>query len=97
MKNGVVTNYTLRPDDFGLKNATLSELKGGSAQENAAILTAILRGNPGPKRDMVLLNSAAALLVAGKVTDLKAGVQLAASAIDSGRALQLLKKMGANV
>ena len=70
----------------GLPRATPADLKGADAATNAAAITELLAGRPGPYRDIVLLNSAAALVLAGKATDLKSGVALAASVIDSGKA-----------
>ena len=70
--------------------ASLAELKGGDAAVNAAKLRALLHGETGPYRDIVLFNTAAALIVAGKATSLEQGVVLAASAIDSGAAARAL-------
>jgi anthranilate phosphoribosyltransferase len=97
LKAGKVRNYTLTPEEVGLKSAPAESLKGGSARENAQILLQILRSEAGPKRDIVLFNAAAALMVGGKASDLKEGVARAREAIDSGKALALLKRMGANV
>jgi anthranilate phosphoribosyltransferase len=77
----------------GLPRATPAELKGADAATNAAAITDLLAGKPGPYRDIVLLNSAAALVVAGRATDLKSGVGLAASAIDSGKAKATLAEL----
>lgn len=90
-RDGRVENYTIEPEDLGLQRATMEELQGGeSAEESAAQVRAILGGEKGPKRDMVLLNAAGALLTAGKVADLRAGVALARELIDSGKALAKL-------
>jgi anthranilate phosphoribosyltransferase len=96
-KNGQVRAYAIRPEDCGLKSAPAAALKGGDAAENAAILVSILRGEPGPRRDMVLLNAGAALLVGGKAAELREGVERAAAAIDSGAALALIRRLGARV
>ncbi len=90
LKTGKVTTYTLHPKDAGLSTAPIEALGGGNAQENAATLRALLTGEKGPKRDAVLYNSAAALLVAGRARDLLEGVSLAAESIDRGRALAVL-------
>jgi anthranilate phosphoribosyltransferase len=88
-------NMTLReiaPEDAGLPRAELSDLRGGTAAENAVALTRLLNGEPGPYRDVVLLNAAAALIVAGKVETLKAGAAMAADAIDTGAAKRTLAR-----
>jgi anthranilate phosphoribosyltransferase len=87
LSDGKVRTYTVRPEDVGLGRAKLIDLKGGeTADESANILRDVLGGAEGPKRGMLLLNSGAALYVAGKVPDLKSGVELAARIIDSGAA-----------
>jgi anthranilate phosphoribosyltransferase len=73
----------------------MAALKGGDAVANAAIVRAILAGEPGPQRDIVLLNAAYALLAAGEVTTPTEGMTLAAEAIDSGRALEQVEKLAA--
>jgi anthranilate phosphoribosyltransferase len=83
---GRVREFTVKPADAGLKVASPAGLKGGDAAENAEALRAVLGGIAGPYRDAVLLNAAAALVVAGRAGDLKEGVALAAKAIDSGAA-----------
>lgn len=88
-----VSNYLLSPEDFGLAPCTLEDLRGGDAQENAQIARDILSGETGPKRDMVLLNSAAALYIAGKADGLKAGVETARELIDSGKAAAKLEEL----
>jgi anthranilate phosphoribosyltransferase len=88
-----VRTFTVRPEDAGLRTATLDELRGGDPQANAAIARDVLSGARGPKRDVVLLNAAAALLVAGRATDLRDGVAQAAAAIDDGRAKRLLDRV----
>ncbi|ADU26862.1 anthranilate phosphoribosyltransferase [Ethanoligenens harbinense] len=88
-----VSNYLLSPEDFGLTPCALEDLRGGDAQENAQIARNILSGETGPKRDMVLLNSAAALYMAGKADGLKAGVEMARELIDSGKAAEKLEEL----
>jgi anthranilate phosphoribosyltransferase len=90
---GTVASYTITPEQFGLQRASIGALAGGDAQENAAITLAVLEGKQGPPRDVVLLNAAAALAVAGAAVDLKAGLDLAAQAIDSGAALDKLRRL----
>jgi anthranilate phosphoribosyltransferase len=81
------------PEMAGLARSSVEELIGGDAQENAAILTGILDGVPGPKRDIVLFNAAAALVAAGITDDLKEGVVRAAEAVDSGHAKAVLEQL----
>ncbi len=94
LNNGKVSCYSVSPEDVGLKRAELAQLKGGAdAAESAEQMRAILGGESGPKRDMVLLNSGAALMAAGLCADLKAGVAKAAEVIDSGKALEKLDQL----
>lgn len=91
LKNGSVSTYDVSPEDFGLSVAQASDLVGGEADENAAITLAILKGEQGPKRDIVLLNAAAAIVAGGKASDLAEGIQVATEAIDSGKAMEKLE------
>ncbi len=92
--NNEVKTYTVRPEDVGLNRAELADLKGGDTpEESAAILRNLLGGLDGPKRSMLLLNSGAALYVAGRVPELKTGVEQAAEIIDSGAALAKLDSL----
>jgi len=84
VRSGSVRAYTVTPEDFGLQRAPLSALAGGDAQHNAAIIRGILEGEPGPRRDIVLANAAAALVAAGAAADLRTGVSHAFRALDSG-------------
>ncbi len=88
--DGRITLQTLTPEQFGLTRAPLSALRGGDAAANAAILRAIFQGEPGPCRDIVLLNAAAVLLVADCAPDLAAGIDLARQAIDNAAVTRLL-------
>jgi anthranilate phosphoribosyltransferase len=88
-----VRTFTVVPEDAGLAPAPLEALRGGDPQANAAIAREVLSGTAGPKRDVVLLNAAAALVVAGRAEDLPGGVRQAAAAIDDGRALRLLERV----
>ena len=83
---GRVTTFTVTPEDAGLPRATLDQLRGGDAEENAAALTALLDGAKGAYRDIAVLNAAAAFVVAGRATELAAGARLAEQVIDDGRA-----------
>ena len=91
VRNGQVRVYEVAPEDFGLKRATLAEIAGGDASENAAIIRAILNGERSCRRDVVLLNAAAALVAAGQADHIGEAVPLAAYAIDSGHARQRLE------
>jgi anthranilate phosphoribosyltransferase len=93
LKDGKVKLREVTPEMAGLPRATPADLKGADAATNAAAITELLAGRPGPYRDIVLLNSAAALVLAGKATDLKSGVVIAASAIDSGKAEATLAEL----
>ena len=83
----------ITPEMAGLPRATLEELSGGDAADNASILYDVITGIPGPRRDIVLLNAAAALIAVGIAEDLKEGVARAAEAIDSGEAAVTLQKL----
>ncbi len=88
-----IRTYDVTPEDAGLDRAEADALKGGEPAENADITRAILGGEKGPKRDIVLLNAAAALIAAEKAGDLREGVGQAASAIDSGEAAKVLARL----
>jgi anthranilate phosphoribosyltransferase len=87
---GKVTTFEVSPEDAGLARSDAAALKGGDAPHNAKALRAVLAGEQNAYRDIVLLNAAAALLIAGKVSDLKSGVKLGAHAIDTGAATKSL-------
>ena len=93
LEGGRVREFEIAPEEAGLKRATLAELKGGTPAENAAAIMALLGGKAGAFRDVVLLNAAAALIVAEKTATLAEGVGLAAAAIDSGRATATLSRL----
>ena len=93
IKEGDLRSYTVSPEDFGLARAELASLKGGSAGENATMLRRVLAGDPGPRRDAVVMNAAAALVAGDRVATLKDGVALAEEVIDSGRALAKLERL----
>jgi anthranilate phosphoribosyltransferase len=81
------------PADFGLPESSIEELQGGDSELNASIIRGIMEGEPGPKRDLVIANAAAALFVARKAIDLKSAVAMAAESIDSGAARRKLEKL----
>lgn len=91
--DGQISTSSFVPEDVGLERAQPEEITGGNARENAAITKEVLRGERGARRNMVLLNSAAALVAAGKAESLKDGVALAEEAIDSGRAMEKLEQL----
>jgi len=93
LKGSLIESYTISPKDLGLPNASSDSLKGGSAQENAALLRNILSSAPGPQRDVVLMNAAAVLLSGDKVKSLREGVELAQRTIDNGQALSKLEQL----
>jgi anthranilate phosphoribosyltransferase len=93
LEHGHIEIGIVAPEDAGLPRWPLAAVKGGYAPENAAALTRLLNGEPGAYRDIVLLNSAAALIVADRVSDLREGVDIAARAIDSGAARRVLEKL----
>jgi len=93
IKNGKIKKIYLSPEEVGLKRAEIKDLLGGDAKENAQIILKILQGEKGPKRDIVLLNSAAALVVSGIAKDFKDGIKKAEESIDSGAALKVLEKL----
>jgi len=91
LKDGAVRTFELTPEDMGLPRARPEDLKGDDAQTNALAISAMLDGHQGPFRDIALANASAALIVAGKATDPKSGVRLAAEAVDDGRARAALE------
>lgn len=88
-----VARYTVDPRDVGLMRAPLSALQGGTPAENAATLLAVLNGEKGPARDVVLLNAALALCTYGTVQTLREGVAVATASIDEGHAIRVLKQL----
>ncbi len=90
---GQIKTFEITPEDAGLPRATINELKGADPATNALALNALLDGHEGPYRDIVLMNAAATLIVAGKAKDLKQGVALAAAAIDEGKARAVMEKL----
>jgi anthranilate phosphoribosyltransferase len=92
-RDGSVRTFYIHPADVGLPVATLGDLAGGSASENAALIERLLDAEVGPRREIVLLNAGAALVVAGAVASLGEGLAQAAAAIDSGRACAALQTL----
>ena len=89
-QEGSVRSYEIEPEEFGMARATLQEISGGDAAENAAIIRAVLGGEKSPRRDVVLLNAAAALVAAGRANHVGEAIPLAVHSIDSGAAAEKL-------
>jgi len=92
-KDGKVENFQIEPEDFGIWRSDIDSIRGGNKEENAAITLSVLHGEKGPKRDIILMNSAVALIAAGKSTDFKTAFSMAAASIDSGMALKKLEEV----
>jgi anthranilate phosphoribosyltransferase len=92
-RDGSVHTFYIHPSEFGIRKATLAELLGGDAAENAAIVRRVLEGQTGAPRDAVVLNAGAALFVANRVESVREGINVATVAIDSGAALATLENM----
>ncbi|MEX3009076.1 anthranilate phosphoribosyltransferase [Hoeflea sp. TYP-13] len=86
LENGNIRKFELTPEQFGLQRVTIDQLKGGDAEHNAAALLDVLQGTKGPYRDIVLLNTAAALVIGGIAEDIPEGIKKAEEAIDGGAA-----------
>jgi len=93
MRRGEMRQFVISPEDFGMTSARIETILGGDALENARIIESVFGGEPGPRRDVVLLNSAPAIVAGGAAKTWKEGLQLAAEAIDSGAALRKLKEL----
>jgi anthranilate phosphoribosyltransferase len=89
-QQGVLPPYKVSPHYFGFREAELREIKGGTPEDNARILRSILKGERGPRRDIAVMNAAAAIVAANQASDLNEGARIAQEAIDSGRALEKL-------
>ena len=88
-----MNTFYVHPADFGIAKAAPAALRGGEAADNAVIARAVLGGEKGEARDIVVLNAAASLLIAGEVTTIAEGIQRAAAALDSGAAAGVLEKL----
>jgi anthranilate phosphoribosyltransferase len=93
LRDGQVKEYTIAPEQFGLQRCSLEELHGGNAAQSAIIVRGVLDGKKGPPRDVVLLNSGAALYVSGSAATIADGIVLAAESIDSTKARQKLEQL----
>jgi anthranilate phosphoribosyltransferase len=86
-------SYFIKPEDFGMKKGKLIEIEGGTKERNAKIILDVLKGDRGAKRDIIVLNAAAAFTVAGRAKDFNEGIELANQSIDSGKALHTLERL----
>ncbi|MDY7033612.1 MAG: anthranilate phosphoribosyltransferase [Thermodesulfobacteriota bacterium] len=93
LKDGKVNTYWIEPEEFNMKRCSPEDLKGGSPEENARITCDVLNGKKGPKRDIVLLNAAAAIVAAGKAKDIAEGIRVASESIDSGASQKKLDEL----
>lgn len=93
LRDGEVKQYLIEPEQFGLKRCRLEDLQGGNPEQSAAMVRAVLDGEPGPRRDVVLLNGGAALYISGRASNIEEGIRLAAQSIDSGKARQKLEQL----
>ena len=93
LKDGAITEFTMTPEQVGIKRATMDDIRGGTGDDNAKALIALLEGEKGAYRDIVLMNAGAGLLVAGKVGNFAEGIELAAATIDNGKALAAMKRL----
>ena len=91
LNNGKITKYTLTPEKLGIRRSLISEIAGGTPEENARDIVDVLKGKKGAKRDIITINAGAALLVSGKVDAIESGIIMANRSIDSGAALNKLK------
>jgi anthranilate phosphoribosyltransferase len=92
-EGGVLPSYEVSPREFGFKEASLAEIQGGTPQDNAQILNSILNGERGPRREVVIMNAAAALVVGKKAKKLTEAARLAEEVIDHGKALEKLSEL----
>jgi anthranilate phosphoribosyltransferase len=93
MRRGELKTYAISPEDFGMQPAAPEDLIGGNPAQNADIIEKVLRGERGPRRDVVLLNASAAIVASGAAADIKEGIKVAANSIDTGQALRRLNAL----
>jgi anthranilate phosphoribosyltransferase len=93
LRDGQVKEYILDPEQVGLRRCAMADLHGGSAEQSAIIVRGVLSGDQGPARDVVLLNSGAALYVSGSAATIQDGIKLAAESIDTGKAQRKLEQL----
>jgi anthranilate phosphoribosyltransferase len=90
-KEGNFRDYEIGPEDFGFKRAKLGDLTAAGVEDNCDIALKVLKGVPGPKRDIVLINSGCAIYAADSAASIPEGIKLAAESIDSGKAMKKLE------
>ena len=93
LKDGEFKNFTIEPEDFGMKRRKVEEIRGGTKEQNTKIVLEVLKGERDAKRDIIVLNAAAAFVVAGRAKDFKEGMDLAKQTIDSGKGLEILDRL----
>jgi anthranilate phosphoribosyltransferase len=93
LKAGAITEYTVTPEEFGFQRVGLAAIKGGTGQDNAATMRRLFQGEPGPIRDMTLLNAGAAFVAADRTATIKDGIALAAETVVSGEPLRCIEKL----
>jgi len=93
VRNGDIRAYDISPEEFGLRSAPIAEIQGGDTKANAEIIRKIVSGEKSPRRDVVLLNAAAALVVAGRADSIASAMPIAAESLDSGAAREKLEKL----
>jgi anthranilate phosphoribosyltransferase len=93
LRDGEIRQFIMTPEDFGIAPAKLEALAGGDAADNAKIIESVLRGERGPRRDVVLLNAAPAIIAGGAAKTWKDGIRLAAESIDSGAAMRKIEEL----
>jgi len=93
LRNGDITTYCMKPEDFGFQTSTIQTITGGEPSYNAALFERVLKKERGPLRDITLMNAGAAIYISGRTNSISQGIQLAAQSIDSGRALNKLEML----
>ena len=93
LRDGAIGHFTISPEDLGIPPSSIESLAGGSVEKNAEIMTAVLSGEGGPPRDVVVANAAGGIVAGGKAGNLREGVRVAQESIDSGRAMEKLERL----
>ena len=93
IKDDEVRTYIVKPENFGMKTVSVEDIRGGDCDENAKITRAVLSGEKGPKRDIVLLNAGAAIYVAGLADSIPEGIKKAEESVDTGAAMKVLEDL----
>jgi anthranilate phosphoribosyltransferase len=93
LRQGDTRRFSITPEDFGITPSPMEMIRGGDAKTNASIIEAVLNGERGPRRDVVLINAAAAIVAGGVAANLKEGIRAAESSIDTGAAIKKLRAL----